>query len=96
MKHANTNTLALLAPLLEMLRTLPGLVERSPGCFYFKSKAYLHFHEDPTGFFADVKLDRVEFVRLPVKTPAEQVRLVELVAQSLGHPQGTTSLSSDS
>jgi hypothetical protein len=86
MKHASANTLAFLAPLLETLRTLPELVERSPGCFYFKSKAYLHFHEDPTGFFADVKLDQVEFVRLPVTTPVEQGRLVELVAQSLGHP----------
>ncbi len=83
MKHASAATLALLEPLLNQLRELPGLVERTPGSFYWKSKAYLHFHEDPAGLFADVKLDRVEFERFAVTTAAEQQHLVTLVAQSI-------------
>jgi len=80
MKHAGTETLMLLDPLLVRLREIPGLVERTPGAFYFRSKAFLHFHEDPAGIFADVKLDLTDFERLPVRTRAEQTRLVRQVA----------------
>ena len=57
MKHASTQVLDTLAPLLERLRAIPGLRERKPGTFYLRSGAFLHFHEDPAGLFADVKLD---------------------------------------
>ncbi len=57
MKHAGPATLQTLAPLLARLRALPGLVERGPGCFYRGSKAFLHFHEDPSGPMAEVRLD---------------------------------------
>ena len=55
MKHAGANTLAALEPLLLRVRERAELVERTPGSFYRKSKAYLHFHEDPSGIYADVK-----------------------------------------
>jgi len=55
MKHATPTTLDALEPLLAELRGLPGLVEKSRGVFYRKSKAFLHFHEDPKGLFADVR-----------------------------------------
>jgi hypothetical protein len=48
MKHAGPDTLAILAPLLARIRALPGLVERTPGCFYRGSTAFLHFHVDPS------------------------------------------------
>jgi hypothetical protein len=83
MKHAGPAALAAIASLLQRLRALPALVERKPGIFYVRSKAYLHFHEDPAGIFADVKLDGGEFDRLPVTTTKEQARLLELVAKSL-------------
>ena len=55
MKHASQTALDALEPLLAELRGLPGLVEKSRGVFYRKSKAFLHFHEDPKGLFADVR-----------------------------------------
>ena len=83
MKHAGPATLTLLEPLLVQLRSCGGLVERTPGSFYKKSKAYLHFHEDPAGLFADVKLDASTFTRLEVTTQAQQKMLLALVAQNL-------------
>ena len=83
MKHAGTETFALLASVLVRLRAIPGLVERTPGAFYFRSKAFLHFHADPTGVFADVKLDFTSFERLSVRTSAEQTQLLKLVMSSL-------------
>ena len=82
MKHAQAPALDKLAPLLKHLRTLP-LVERTPGSFYFKGKAYLHFHEDPAGYFVDVKLAHREFERLPVSTAAEQTLVLTQVRASL-------------
>jgi hypothetical protein len=80
MKHAGPGTLATLAPLLARLRALPGLVERTPGCFYRGARAFLHFHEDPAGTHADVRLDGEGFTRLRVHEAREQDALVEAVA----------------
>lgn len=85
MRHAGPTTLAALAPLLDRLRRHPALAERSTGSFYVRSKAFLHFHEDPAGTFADVKLDLVEFTRVRVTTKAEQSRLLAMVARALPH-----------
>ncbi len=75
MKHAGATALATIEPLLMELRKLDGLVEKSPGVFYRKSVAFLHFHEDPAGMFADVRGDG-EWQRLPVNTAAERRRLL--------------------
>lgn len=92
MKHAQANTLAALEPLLHALRALPGLVERTPGAFYFKGKAYLHFHEDAAGTFADAKLAHQGFERWCVSTRAQQSAFLKQVRASLSgspavHPQ---------
>lgn len=55
MKHATPAALDALEPLLAALRAMDGLVERSRGVFYRKGRAFLHFHEDPRGLFADVR-----------------------------------------
>jgi hypothetical protein len=83
MKHAGPQTLTALAPLLRQLRAMPALVERRPGVFYRGAQAYLHFHDDPAGIFADVKLDLVTFARLPVSTAAERASFVACVVRSL-------------
>jgi hypothetical protein len=83
MKHAGPDTIAKLHPLLERLRKRILLVERKSGTFYLKSRAFLHFHEDPAGIFADVRLDGAEFTRLRVTTAAEQSMLLTLVDRSL-------------
>jgi hypothetical protein len=82
MKHAGAATLESLENLLTQLRSLPGLTEKRLGIFYVKSKAYLHFHEDPAGIFADVRLDGDEFDRLPVNTKREQEMLIKVVAKN--------------
>ena len=75
--------LATLEPLLRKVREHAALVERTPGSFYRKSKAYLHFHEDPSGTYADVKLDFVEFTRVRATTAKEQAHLLVLISESL-------------
>ncbi len=83
MKHAGAATLAQLDDLLREVRKRPQLRERTPGSFYVKSRGYLHFHEDPAGIFADVKLDFVEFTRLRATTRTEQRALVSKIDKSL-------------
>ncbi len=82
MKHAGPETLAALEPLLRQLREYSSLVERTPGSFYRKSKAYLHFHEDTSGTYADVKLDGADFTRMRITTSQEQARLLSLIAKN--------------
>jgi hypothetical protein len=65
MKHATAQALAQIPELLEQLRAIPGLVEKGPGVFYRKGRAFLHFHEDPAGLFADVR-PGAEWVRIEV------------------------------
>ena len=55
MKHAGAASLDRLELVLAELRSLPGLRERSRGVFYRKGRAFLHFHEDPEGLFADIR-----------------------------------------
>ena len=78
MRHARSEALDELEPLLAQLRQVPGLVERTRGVFYRRSKAFLHFHEDPSGPHADVRLD-AEFERLRVQTAGERAQLLALV-----------------
>jgi hypothetical protein len=87
MKHASESTLEGLTPLLERLRSFDALIEKRPGVFYRKNKAFLHFHEDPVGLFVDVRL-RVDdpFTRLPVSTPRQQSTLIAKVERALRVP----------
>jgi hypothetical protein len=82
-KHAGPATLARLKNFLDGLRKVPGLVERRPGTFYRKSKAFLHFHEDHAGFFADVRLDGNEFKRIAVNNSQEQMALLDRIRLSV-------------
>ena len=56
MKHAGSTALAALKDVLDAIRSRPGMREPRPGVFYRKGKAWLHFHEDPAGLFADLRL----------------------------------------
>jgi hypothetical protein len=55
-KRAGQEALDRLEPLLTLLRDVPGLLEKNRGTFYRGSRAFLHFHEDATGLFADVRV----------------------------------------
>ena len=82
MKHACSAALDSLRELLARLRALPGLTEMKPGIFDVKSKAYLHFHEEPSGVFADARLSGDEFERFPVNTKHEQESLLKFVVKN--------------
>lgn len=83
MKHAGPAALATLEPLLAALRQREALVEKRPGIYYRKGGAFLHFHEDATGLYADVKGDGSKFVRLRVVTSAERAALLRQVDLAL-------------
>jgi hypothetical protein len=67
MKHASVAALHSLSELLEQIRANEGIKEMSLGIFYRKSKAFLHFHEDPAGLFVDLRVG-ADFDRYPVNT----------------------------
>ena len=71
MKHAGAEALDQLEGLLERVRLRTQLTERKRGVFYRKSRAFLHFHEDPAGMFADARVQGDDWERLPVSSPAD-------------------------
>jgi len=78
MRHATLETLQEIELLLEELRSVPGLVEKRPGIFYRRSKAFLHFHEDPSGLHADVRFGE-EFERVRAETDVDREALLALI-----------------
>jgi hypothetical protein len=82
MKHATAGALERLEPLLAKIRRHDGLKEKSRGVFYFKSRAVLHFHEDPAGLFADFRAT-ADWQRFAVNTSAERTALLRTVATFL-------------
>ena len=78
MKHAGTVALEALHDSLASLRTRTGLVERRPGIFYVAGKAFLHFHEDPAGVFADLRQGG-DWRRFPVNNLDERAELIAAV-----------------
>jgi hypothetical protein len=78
MRHARDQDLDRLEDLLVRLRALPGLTEKTRGVFYRKSRAFLHFHEDPKGLFADIGEDRFD-----VTGEAGRRELLRIIAERL-------------
>ncbi len=83
MRHITPDNLDRLSAMLGDLRKTPGLQEKKPGVFYRKSRAFLHFHEDPKGLFADLRLSGVDFDRFEVTSRAEQRALVKKIRAAL-------------
>ena len=75
MKHADDRALDNLAELLTAIRAVAGLKEKKRGIFYRKAQAFLHFHEDPAGLFADLRSGD-DWERFPVNTPHEQAQFL--------------------
>ena len=80
MKHATAASLDRLEPLLAEIRGFAWLKEKSRGVFYRGSRATLHFHEDPAGLFADLRLTG-DWQRLPVNSFSEQAALMRELAK---------------
>jgi hypothetical protein len=84
-KHAGAGSLDQLEPLLVKVRGYGGLKEKARGVFYLKSRAFLHFHEDPAGLFADIRAPQAaDFDRLKVDEEAGARALVERLSALLG------------
>ena len=82
MKHAGPEALDQLEPILEEIRRLGGLKEKKRGAFYYRSSGFLHFHEDPAGFFADLKVGD-DYVRLPINSKAQTQTFLRRAATAL-------------
>ena len=82
MKHAGADALGELSELLQKLRNRTGLVERKPGIFYAKGRAFLHFHEDRAGLFADLR-QGADWLRLAVNGRDDRERLLAAIDQTL-------------
>ncbi len=71
--------------MLAALRRIPQLTEKKTGTFYRRSKAFVHFHDDPTGPYADVRTDVAgDFERVRVRTSAERRRFLARVRAAIG------------
>ena len=82
MKHAGDEALNSVEPLLKRIRKYDALSEKGRGKFYRGSSAFLHFHEDPAGLFADLKVGS-EWKRLPINSPKEQEKLLAALAKNV-------------
>jgi DNA-binding transcriptional MocR family regulator len=83
MRHATVSALDGLEDLLSEIRKRhTTLRERKRGAFYRGGQGWLHFHEDPAGLFADLKIGG-NFARLRVNTKAEQGALLRQLRDSL-------------
>jgi len=83
MRHAGEGALDRLDDLLSQVRRRhPQLKERKRGAFYRGGQAWLHFHEDPKGLFADLKIDG-EWVRFPVNAAGGRAALLRRLEQTL-------------
>jgi hypothetical protein len=87
MEHAGAEALDRLGALLARLRARPALREKRPGIFYMKGRAFLHFHADRTGLFADLRQGD-DWRRLPVNEPDDCKMLLDLVDRTLEPAEG--------
>jgi hypothetical protein len=86
-KHAGSSALDALEPLLAELRKLPLLREKARGVFYLRSRAFLHFHEDPTGLYADIRsAEGTDFDRLKLDGAGAEAALIAR-ASAAGRPR---------
>jgi hypothetical protein len=86
MKHAGTQALERLSDLLGQIRQRQGLKEKTFGVFYRNSRAFLHFHEDPAGLFADIRSGD-DFDRYPVNTLQQCESLLAAIDSALKEPR---------
>lgn len=77
-----TTTLERIQPLLSALRGYSALSEVRPMVFHLTDRDFIHFHEEPEGVVADVRLTKGQ-VRMPVATSAEQAELLGRIEQTL-------------
>ena len=77
MRHASLTALEPLADLLSAIR-VRGVKESRPGVFYRKGRAWIHFHKDEAGLFADIKAGS-EWRRFRVTEPEERASFLDFI-----------------
>jgi hypothetical protein len=85
MAHAKASDLADILPLIEKIRTVGALKEKSLGCFYFKSKGVLHFHVQKGRRFAHV-FDGQNWQEVDIKSEPSlkiQARFFDVISKLL-------------
>ena len=85
MKHATAEHLIPIAGLLDKIRREKRIKERKSGIFYWRGKAFLHFHEDPRGLFSDLR-GPDDWERLAVNDRRGQALLLAKMSQLLSNP----------
>lgn len=83
MKHAGPQALDAIEDVLAAVRRYAALRERSRGVFYAGPKAFLHFHEDEAGLFADLRTGG-EWTRRRVVTELERRAFLRAVQAAVG------------
>ena len=83
MRHARDIDLDRLEALLVMVRARQGLNEKKRGIFYRASRAWLHFHEDHSALFADLRQPDGEFARIEITGPEGQAELLARLDEQL-------------
>jgi hypothetical protein len=76
------STIETLATLLNVLRGYSVLQEVRPTAFHLGGRDFIHFHEEPDGLFADVRLSKGR-LRMPVSTSSEQAQMLDRIDQIL-------------
>jgi hypothetical protein len=71
-----------IAPLLDALRAHPALLEVRPTEFQLDGRDFLHFHDEPEGVVADVRLAEGR-VSMPVSSSAEQAEFLDRIDHAL-------------
>jgi len=73
--------------LVARLRSLAALRDKGKvyPAFYFKSRAFLHFHVGDAGIYADVRFGD-EFEPVPATNPVERAALLRRVEEHISTP----------
>ena len=71
--------------LVEGLRAVEGLrdVGKTHPVFHYRSKPFLHFHDSPTGRYADVRLGHGDFEPVWASTGVERSALLAKVSKHI-------------
>jgi hypothetical protein len=85
MKHATAEDLLPISGLLDKIRREKRIKELTSGIFYWRGKAFLHFHVDPRGIFADLR-GPDDWERLAVNDRPGQALLLARMSQLLSNP----------
>ncbi len=82
MKHAKMQELEFLADLIDFVRSLDRVREKSPGHFYFRGKNILHFHIQDNSICADTPLERIN-VGTALIPNQEMIRYIKMLIGDL-------------